>query len=282
MTGSPGGPPGEWPPEQAAAETRPPRRPEVPPPAELPSRTRPARPLRPDTPTGEAAPPPAALPALFGTPSPLPASEAPQQRAAEPSESVGRIHAMWESADERATPRPPSPRARRPPGEPARPPRSPLLVFPAVILLAGVAAFFSWVSAAPFWMSVGHHVEGRVTVQRCEAEGFAPRCEGRFAPEGGGDSVPAMRITGDSRAERPGETVAALAVSRESHAVYIGDDTGLVLRWALGLAMVVGCGFGVAGVTGAWRFTGRRRLGALGVSVTGPLLIWLGALAMTW
>jgi len=193
----------------------------------------------------------------------------------EESPMVRRIRAAWEGDTE------PPPDRKAPPREPKEP-RPPTVVLPLLILFIGVAAFFSWVSAEPFLISIGHHVTGTVTVNECHAEGFAPRCQGKFVPDSGGDSQPAMRITGDTTVERPGETVAAQAVSYDSTSVYIGDDFGLGLRWGLGLAMVVGCGFAIAWISGAWRFAGRARLAAVAASMAAPLLIWLGALALTW
>ncbi|MFD0556867.1 hypothetical protein ACFQ3B_07395 [Stackebrandtia endophytica] len=191
------------------------------------------------------------------------------------SPMVRRIREAWEGEGE--PPPEDKPRPRR-----DREPRSPAVVLPTLILFIGIAAFFSWVSAEPFLISIGHHVTGTVTVNECHAEGFAPRCQGKFVPDSGGDSQPAMRITGDTTVERPGETVAAQAVSHDSTSVYIGDDLGLGLRWGLGLAIVVGCGFAIAWISGAWRFAGKSRLAAVAASMAAPLLIWLGALALTW
>lgn len=202
---------------------------------------------------------------------------APLPRAAadgEPSQATQRIRDAWSDVPESTAP------TTRP--AEVKPPRPPLVVLPMVILLTGLAAFFSWVSAEPFWLYVGHEVSGTVTVGECHAEGFAPRCTGRFVPDSGGDSQPVLRISGDTSAERAGETVTGQVVSQRSTSVYIGDDLGLLLRWSIGLGAVVALGFAIAWAGGAWRFTGRLRAGAVTVSLAGPLIIWLGALALTW
>lgn len=198
--------------------------------------------------------------------------ESPQLVGDERSRATRRIWDAWSGKRSGAVSRPVE----------VKPPRHPLVVLPMLILLTGVAAFFSWVSAEPLWLYAGHQVSGTVTVEECHAEGFAPRCEGRFVPDAGGDTQPVLRISGDTGAERAGETVTGRVVSPRATSVYIGDELGLLLRWSIGLAVVIAVGFAIAWVAGAWRFTGRLRAGAVGLSLAGPLVIWLGALALTW
>lgn len=198
----------------------------------------------------------------------------------QPARAVEPIQAMWNNADGSGLKRP-EPRAPIVPLKPPKP-RSLWVALPSMILLTGLAAFFSWVSAEPFWLSVGHDISGTVTVSECVAEGFAPRCEGDFVSDSGGQTLPGVRITGDTEAERQGTTVAAQAVSGSARSVYIGDTTGLVLRWGIGLFLVLCCGLAIAAVSGAWQWRGKARAGAVLACVAGPLLLWFGALALTW
>ncbi|HIW63650.1 MAG TPA: hypothetical protein H9881_14420 [Candidatus Stackebrandtia excrementipullorum] len=202
---------------------------------------------------------------------------APQPAVTGSLYATQRLHEAWTQKPKSRPKSSVSARTKR-----VKPPRRPQVMLPMVILLTGVAAFFSWVSAEPFWLYTGHEVTGTVTVAECDTEGFAPRCQGRFVPHSGGETQPVLRISGDTHAERAGETVTGQVVSHRSTSVYIGDDLGLLLRWSVGLGLVIATGFAIAWATGAWRFPGRLRAGAVAVSLAGPLLIWLGALALTW
>jgi hypothetical protein len=65
---------------------------------------------------------------------------------------------------------------------PRRKPRAPHRAGPgliALITLGFVAAFFSWVSAEPFWLAVGHGDPGVATVERCSGSGVVQRCTAR-------------------------------------------------------------------------------------------------------
>lgn len=192
------------------------------------------------------------------------------------------VQAMWEGTGSNDRTEPPK-RSRKTPIRTAdKNPRSTPVALFSMIGLALVSAFFGWVSAAPFWLSVGHNVSGTVVVNECEASGIAPRCVGDFIPRGSDDKVPGVRVTGDVEAKRVGETVSAHAVTSQSPIVYVGDDAGLWLRWTLGLGLVVVCGFAIAAVTGSWRWHGRARLVTVLVSIAGPVAFWLGAVALTW
>jgi hypothetical protein len=191
--------------------------------------------------------------------------------------ALSPIQRMWNGTGPEAPPH------RRPQLRPLpKEPRSAKVALPMVVVLALIAAFIAWVSAEPFWLSVGHDIEGTVTVNECEAAGFAPRCEGEFVPEQGSVKLPGVRITGDAQAKQSGETIAAQAVSLSSGTVYVGDQLGLVLRWGIGLVLLLVCGLCIAWVTGAWRWHGRARTVTVLVSLAGPVLLWFGALAFSW
>jgi hypothetical protein len=78
----------------------------------------------------------------------------------------------------------------------------------------------------------------------------------------------------------PGAQAPARMVSRDSGQAYIGETGILVqLRWVLGFALVLLCGLGIAGLTGAWRLeTARARRSALLLSLAGPVLLLAGFL----
>ena len=149
-----------------------------------------------------------------------------------------------------------------------------------LIVLALVAAFFSWVSAEPFWLAVGHGRPGLATVARCTGSGVTQRCAGSFTASGDG-SAKRVTLLGISAAARdPGTVVPARMVSPSSRQAYVGAaGTLLHLRWVLGFALVLLCGLGIAGLTGTRQLeTARARRGALLVSVAGPLLLLGGFL----
>jgi hypothetical protein len=57
--------------------------------------------------------------------------------------------------------------------------------------------------------------------------------------------------------------------------------TGLLvhLRWTLGFILVLLCGYGIAGMTGARQLeTARARRGAVLISLAGPVLLLVGFL----
>jgi hypothetical protein len=169
-------------------------------------------------------------------------------------------------------------RSRRSPRHADRHPATALL---ALVTLALVAAFFAWVSAEPFWLAVGHGERGYATTASCTGTGVTQRCTGRFAAADGGYSVgqvTLLGVSGDRRAN--GATADARMVSPDSRQVYLGDTGVLVhLRWILGFVLVLFCGYGIAGLTGARRLeSARARRGAVLVSLAGPLLLLAGFL----
>ena len=180
---------------------------------------------------------------------------------------------------------PAAPTADRPRGRERRTARSPRQAAPGLVglvALALIAAFFSWVSAEPFWLAVGHGDRGTATVARCVGSGVTQRCAGSFAAAGGAFAVPKVTLLGVDPAHRTaGSTAAARMVDRHSRQAYVGD-TGLLvhLRWVLGFVLVLLCGIGIAGLTGTRQLeTVRARRTALLMSLAGPLILLSGFLA---
>jgi hypothetical protein len=185
-------------------------------------------------------------------------------------------------------PEPDLPDGVRPGQPPHRTPRTPRRPAPGLIglvLLGLVAAFFSWVSAEPFWLAVGHGDRGAATVARCTGDGVTQRCAGTFAAADGRYTVERVTLLGVAPEERAaGTTAPARMVSADSRQAYIGG-TGLLLhlRWVLGFLLVLLCGYGIAGLTGARHLeTARARRVAVLTSLAGPLLLLAGFLAATW
>jgi hypothetical protein len=115
-----------------------------------------------------------------------------------------------------------------------------------------VTAFFSWVSAEPFWLAVGHGDPGVATVARCSGSGIVQRCTGSFAAADGSYRVRTVTLLGVDAAHRdPESTGAAWMVNPNSRQAYVGTAAPLVhLRWVLGFALVLICGFAIAVLTG--------------------------------
>jgi hypothetical protein len=155
----------------------------------------------------------------------------------------------------------------------------------ALVVLALLAAFFAWVSAEPLWLAVGHGERGTATVSRCTGSGVEQRCVGRFTASGGAFTADDVALLGvGDRQRREGTAMSARMVGPDSHRAYVGDTgTMLHLRWAVGLALVLSCGLGIALATGARRLEGRRaRRGAVFASVAAPLLLVVAFLAVTF
>jgi hypothetical protein len=151
----------------------------------------------------------------------------------------------------------------------------------ALVALGLVAAFFAWVSAEPFWLAVGHGDAGVATVAQCTGDGVTQRCTGRFQTTDGQYARTTVALLGVAPGQRnPGAISPARMVNRTSHHAYVGE-TGLLtqLRWLLGFALVLLCGFGIAALTGARRLeTAKARRSALIMSLTGPLVLLAGFL----
>jgi hypothetical protein len=191
---------------------------------------------------------------------------------------------FWHTDPEQAVEPPPTPgrpahaaaRRRAQPGG-----RRPVGALLALISLGLVSAFFAWVSAEPFWLAIGHGDRGYVTTTQCTGSGVTQRCVGRFAAADGGFTVARVTLLGVGPGERvPGTVAPARMVSRDSHRAYLGDTSPLLqLRWLLGFALVLFCGYAIAALTGARRLeTGRARRGAVLASLAGPLLLLAGFL----
>ncbi len=145
-----------------------------------------------------------------------------------------------------------------------RPPVKTVLVLPTVILFALLSAFFSWVSAEPLWLAVGHGTPGIATVTKCVGTGLTRRCLGEL------DGV---RVTLHGVVADEGARVAIQRVGAHSHDAYAG---GIFLRWFLGIVMVLLCGAGIGWVTRS------RDRASWGTSIAAPLLVTIGFLAATF
>ena len=159
--------------------------------------------------------------------------------------------------------------------------RLPLSAHVSLVSLGLVAAFFGWVSAEPFWLAVGHGDRGYATTTQCTSSGVTQRCAGRFAAADGRYTVSGVVLLGVEPAGRaPGSTAPARMVSPDSRQAYLGSTGPLLhLRWVLGFALVLLCGYTVAGLTGARRLeNGRARRGAVLLSLAGPLALLAGFL----
>jgi hypothetical protein len=186
-----------------------------------------------------------------------------------------------EAAGTPETPTGVAPRPRRRAPQPRRPAAG---LF-GLLALGLVATFFAWVSAEPFWLAVGHGDRGSATVARCTGSGVSQRCIGQFIAANGAYRVDELALFGVEPAQRaPGASAPARMVSSQSRQAYLGSTGVLVhLRWALSFVLVLLCGLGIAGLTGARRLdTPRYRRGALLVSMAGPLVLLAGFLYLTY
>jgi hypothetical protein len=172
-----------------------------------------------------------------------------------------------------------------PPTSKPRSPRRPLPGLVALVALALIAAFFSWVSAEPFWLAAGHGDRGVATVGRCTGSGLTQRCTGAFAAGDGSFTVQRVTLLGvGQNARATGAVAPARMVSPDSRQAYVGETGWMVhLRWVLGFILVVLCGYGIAGMTGARQLeTASARRGAVLISVAGPVVLLLGFLAAAY
>ncbi|MEV6928512.1 hypothetical protein AB0M46_29050 [Dactylosporangium sp. NPDC051485] len=176
------------------------------------------------------------------------------------------MRAMRQPRDERrsAPPR----RARRP--KRTRPPRGPLAGLTAMLLIALLAGFFAWTSAEPFWLDMGHGVKGTAEVTACQGTGLLRRCRADFAAPGR-ETVDGARLMGLDGATGASVTAEMLPGGRVA---YAGNPSGLRVRWAAGLGLIVLCGVMLAWLTGAWRFARlRERLTAWLLTAASPIAL---------
>ncbi len=210
---------------------------------------------------------------------PTPASWSPPAWLGEPSSTPRREEPFTLPTQE--IPRdlwfPPPPPEREPPKR-IKPPRSLGFALPFVILFGLLSAFFSWVSAEPLWLAVGHGTHGTATVTRCTGDGMTRRCVGDFATPD--FTVTRVSLLGLANAT-PGMPVEAQMVNERSHRAYAGG--GFALRWLPGLALVALCGLAIAWATGSRRLADRReRWAAFGLGMAGPFLVTVGFLAAAY
>ncbi|MFD0595677.1 hypothetical protein ACFQZ4_27950 [Catellatospora coxensis] len=200
----------------------------------------------------------------------MPVQEVPRESWIDPRLRGGR-RARPEDAPKRKRARPP------------RAPRRTAVAMPLLILFALVAAFFSWVSAEPLWLAMGHGKTGTLTVTSCAGSGLLQRCVGEFAtPARDFTAVPVDVFGPPGQAE--GLSAPARIVGANSHRAYVTNGTGgLHLRWIVGLSIVLLCSIAIVFATGALRLPERReRLAAAGLAFAGPFLITIGFLAATF
>jgi hypothetical protein len=214
-----------------------------------------------------------------------------QQRPSSPLLESSPFWLTEQERAERAAARPAAETSDRPatvgvaPRRRPRSPRRPASGLFGLVALGLVAAFFAWVSAEPFWLAVGHGDHGTATVARCTGDGVTQRCAGQFQAAGNEYAVAKVTLLGVQPGRRsPGAISPARMVSPASRQAYVGEAGLLVqLRWVLGFVLVLICGLGIAGLTGARRLeTVRARRGALIMSLTGPLLLLAGFLCVAY
>ncbi|WP_344618889.1 hypothetical protein [Dactylosporangium salmoneum] len=160
------------------------------------------------------------------------------------------MRAMRQPRDDRRTS--PPRRTRRP--RRSRPPRGPLAGLTAMLLIGLLAGFFAWTSAEPFWLDMGHGVRGTAEVTACHGSGLLRHCRADFAAPGR-ETVDGARLMGVDGAT--GASVAAEMLPG-GRIAYAGNPSGLRVRWAAGLGLIVLCGVVLAWLTGAWRFARLR------------------------
>ena len=135
-----------------------------------------------------------------------------------------------------------------------------------MILFSLIAAFFSWVSAEPFWLAVGHGDTGTITITQCST-GMNHQCEGQFS-SGRQRADVALIGTSDS-GRHPGDALSAQMVSNEARTAYVGSTAGLHLRWVTGFGLVLLCGLAIAWATGSMRLHGKSKVGGITLEASG-------------
>lgn len=143
-----------------------------------------------------------------------------------------------------------------------------------LILLGLFSSFFSWVSAEPLWLSLGHSRTGTAIVAHCSGEGWTHRCKGDL-------ETVRVNLLGIGHTTTPGDRVDVRLVNERSQHAYASSE--LLLHWLPGLVLVLLCGLGIALVTAFWRLPDKRqRWSAFGVSLGAPFLVMIGFLAATF
>jgi hypothetical protein len=219
-------------------------------------------------------------PAIITAPTPaVPVSGAPVSSTVDGPTEAPPIEVglgLFDTTEVGAIPSLPKPR-RAPAPAPARRPRrarrrrrgGPWLGLPVLVVLLLAAAFVAWVSAEPFWLSAGHGSTGAATVVATDG-----RCRVTFASADGRFTTSTVDLVGVPRGQCViGAAVPAQMVSANAARAYAIDLTGLRLRWGVGLAVLLLCGWGISWATGAARFRGLQRLVAIALSAGAPLVV---------
>ena len=151
---------------------------------------------------------------------------------------------------------------------------------PALVVLASMGAFFAWVSAEPFWLTMGHGHNGLATVVRAPG---SEMCQARFVADGEAFVADTVNLAGLTLpACTEGTTVPARMVSAKAQRAYATDAAGFNLRWGLGFGLVLLCGLAIMSITGAVRFTGWQRATSVGLSLTAPLAVTVAMLVAAY
>lgn len=155
-------------------------------------------------------------------------------------------------------------------------------------MLGLIAAFFAWQSAEPLWLALGRGEPGTATVGQCDPTGAvatptaptAPtyRCVSFHAASGAFHATD-VTLRGAGASATEGTRMPARMISADRGRAYVANPAGLHLRWAVGLLLVLGCGAGIAWVSGATRLDEpRSRRRAVLLSVAGPVVLAAGFL----
>jgi hypothetical protein len=148
-----------------------------------------------------------------------------------------------------------------------------------VLLLALAAAFFGWVSAEPFWLSVGHGHTGNAIVVASSSAG----CRARFAGDAARDTVGQSTVElAGVRTCTVGASMPARMVSADADRAYAASPSGLVARWSVGYGLVLACGLLTALVAGARRYRGWARAGAVAIGLGAPVTLALALLVAAY
>jgi hypothetical protein len=218
---------------------------------------------------------PAACPPLLW-PAPVP-DPAPPRSDVDPAPVQSRPPGQHRYRPAEDPPRPARPpAANRRPSLPRRSslPRRPWLGLPFLVLLGLAGAFLAWVSAEPFWLSVGHGETGTATVVAS-----AGGCRATFV--GTTFSKSTVELFGASGCA-VGASMPARMVSSSAGRAYAASRPGLILRWATGYALVVLCGLLIARVIGARSHRGWLRAAAVAASLAAPLTVAAALLAAAY